>query len=106
MCKMEGFYRKKDRVRELLAKEKKGLLLGQDIFWVRGEGMARVLSHTSPLGDGEGLVTDYLIGADPKIPAWLIKITFLGNVETVIRSGNKSRFGIMGFSTGDAICGL
>ena len=31
--KMERFYRKKSGVREQLAKEKKGLFLGQDIFW-------------------------------------------------------------------------
>lgn len=30
-----------------------------------------------------------------KIPDWLIKIMFLGQVETAIRLGIKSRFGIM-----------
>jgi len=30
---MERFYRKKSGVWEQLAKEKKGLFLGQDIFW-------------------------------------------------------------------------
>lgn len=47
--------------------------------------------------------TDYLMGADQKIPDLLIKITFLGKVETVGKSDFKSRFGIMGFSTNDAI---
>lgn len=32
-------------------------------------------------------------------------IMFLGEVETVIRSGTKSRFGILDFCTSDA-CGL
>lgn len=44
-----------------------------------------------------GLTTDYLTGADQKIPDWLIKIMFLGKVETAVRSSMKSRFGIMGF---------
>ena len=30
------------------------------------------------------LVTGYLIGADQKVPDWLIKITFLGKVKTAI----------------------
>ena len=33
---MEAFYRKKGRVRELLAKEKKGLFLGQQTFFLGG----------------------------------------------------------------------
>ena len=44
--------------------------------------------------------------ADQKIPGPLIKITFLGKVETVIKSGFMSRFNIMGFSTNEAIWGL
>ena len=44
-------------------------------------------------------LSDDLIGADQKIPDWLIKITFL--VLDI-----KSRFCIWGFSTGDAILGL
>lgn len=48
-------------------------------------------------------MTDHLMGADQKIPDLLIKITFLGKVETVGKSDFKSRFGIMGFSTNDAI---
>ena len=43
-------------------------------------------------------MTDYLVGAENKIPDWPIKITFLGKVETAIRSGIKSRFDIMGLS--------
>ena len=68
--------------RELLAKEKKGLFLGQDIF-----------------------LTDFLIGADQKIPNCLITITFLEEAKTAIRSGIKSRFGILGFSKSDATLG-
>lgn len=40
-----------------------------------------------------------LTGADKKIPDWLIKILFL-----VL--GIKSKLGILGFSTSDAILGL
>lgn len=44
--------------------------------------------------------TDYLVGADQNlVPDWLVKITFLGKVETVIKSYIKPRFGIMGFNT-------
>ena len=53
-------------------------------WWARG-GIERV--H----------VTDYLTDADQKIPEWLIKITFLVKVETTIRLGVKTKFGIMGF---------
>lgn len=51
-------------------------------------------------------VTDYLTGVYQKIPGWLIKIMFLGMVQTAIRSGFKSKFGLMGFSTVGAILGL
>ena len=39
-----------------------------------------------------------------KIPDWLIML--LGEVETAIRSGMKSWFGFLGFSTSDDILGL
>ena len=51
-------------------------------------------------------MTGYLIGTDQKIPNWLIKITFLRKVETTIRLGIKSRFGVMGFSPSDTILSL
>ena len=44
---MEGFYRKKSGVRELLEKEEKGLLLGQDIFFFgrgKGKGFMQIAS--------------------------------------------------------------
>ena len=47
-CTKGRFYREKGRAKELLAKEKKGLFLGQDLFW-GGKGMARVLSYKLPL---------------------------------------------------------
>ena len=51
--------------------------------------------------------THYLISVGQKlVPNWLIKITVLGKVETAIKSHIKSRFGIMAFSTSDAILGL
>lgn len=52
------------------------------------------------------LVTDYLIDVDRKIPDLLIKIMFLEKIKTAVKSGIKSRFGITGFSTSDAILGL
>ena len=51
-------------------------------------------------------MTYYLIGADQKILNWLIKITFLVKVETAVKLGIKSRFGIMGFSIRDTILGF
>ena len=64
------------------------------------------IASSSSVGTERDHMTDYLIGEDRKIPAWLIKITFLGKVETAIRSGIKSRFCNMGFSMSDAIWGL
>ena len=43
------------------------------------------------------------LGADQKIPDWLVKIPFLIKTETAVRLDIKYRFGIMGFSTNDAI---
>ena len=48
-------------------------------------------------------MTDYLTGADQKTSDRLIKIILLVKVETAIKIGIKSRFGILGFSTSDAI---
>lgn len=50
--------------------------------------------------------TDFLIGADQKIPHWFIKIRLLGKVKTAIKSGIKSRSGIMGSSTSGTTWGL
>ena len=38
-------------------------------------------------------LTDYLTSSDQEIPPWLIKITFLGEAETVIKIGVKYWFG-------------
>ena len=51
-------------------------------------------------------MADYLLDTDQNIPDWMIKITFLGKVETAIGLGIKSTFGIMVFSRSDAILGL
>lgn len=48
------------------------------------------------IAEGKGLY-DRLPVLDQKIPDWLIKITFLGEDETAIRSSIKSKFVIMGF---------
>lgn len=37
-------------------------------------------------------MTNYLTGADWKIPNWLIKNTFLGKAEATISLGIKSKF--------------
>lgn len=75
---MEGLYRRKSGVRELLEKEEKGLLPGQDIFFL-GEGKARDSSDCL-WGMERVHKTDYLTAADRKIPDWLIKVTFLAKV--------------------------
>lgn len=49
---------------------------------------------------------DYLTGVDQKISVWLIKIIFLGKIETAIRSGIKARICTMGLSISDIILGL
>lgn len=36
-----------------------------------------------------------LLVLDQEIPDWLIKVMFLGEAETAIRSDIKSRFGLM-----------
>lgn len=86
---IEGFYRKKGGARELLTEEETSFL----------GGAGRVIIQMACFcGEMERAhVTDYYIGVDQKIPDWLIKVMFLGEVETVVRSGIKSRFGIMGF---------
>ena len=52
-------------------------------------GKAKILSCRLPLLPlliKKAHLTDYLIGVDQKIPDWLIKMTFLDKIETVIRS--------------------
>lgn len=51
-------------------------------------------------------MTDCLLVLDQKIPYKLIKIVFPGKVEIAVRLGSKSRLGIMGFSTNDAVTRL
>ena len=87
---MEGFYRKEGGARKL-AKENERIILGQDCLSLGGrEGLG--FCHADCICFLQGLqrayvtVTDNLIGTDQKIPAWLIKIKFLGKVETAILS--------------------
>lgn len=63
-------------------------------FFGVGEEQEGVLCR-SPLSVGmeRAQVTDYLIGGDQKIPDWLIKILFLGEVRTAVTS---RRFDIQG----------
>ena len=51
-------------------------------------------------------MTNDLVSADQKVPDWVMKITFPVNVKIAIMLGIKSRFGIIGLSTSDAILGL
>lgn len=51
-------------------------------------------------------LVDYLISANWEIPEWLVKTIFLGDAETAVKLGIKSRFGDMGFSTDDSILDL
>lgn len=55
------------------------------------------------LGNVRTLVTDDLIGVNQKIPYWLIRIVFLKEVATPATPGIKSKFGVTGFSTSNAI---
>ena len=76
------------------------------LFQSREEGMAWILSYRLPLlplGGERAHEADTSLGADQKIPDWLIKILFLVKTETAVRLGIKYSFGIMGFSTNDAI---
>lgn len=88
------------RRREILAKEKKGLFLGQGVFFC-GRGEWQGFYHTNCLfflwgGGWKGLTwLATLLVLDQQIPDWSIKITFLGEVWTAIRSSIKSTFGII-----------
>ena len=62
----------------VISKGKERVLWGQIIFY-----------HAETLlflwGIGRAHLLAYLPGADQKIPSWLIKSTFLGKAETVVR---------------------
>lgn len=88
------FIGRKHGARELLTKEEKGLfgdrreLAGCHFFLcVCGGKVGRWV------GMERAHLADYLIDTGQKIPDWLVKIMFLGEVETT----TKSRFGIVGF---------
>ena len=107
---MEGFCRKKGKARELLAKEKKALFWGQEIFfwgWMLGRewqvlhhidccffswGMERFTRHMTSLM----LTWKFQTG-------WL---HFWGGSKLQVSPVSKSRFGIMNFSPNDIILGL
>lgn len=76
---VEDFYRKKGEARELLAKEKKGLLLGQDLIFFGGRWQQGFYNADS-LSFLWATLTDYLIGADQNIPDLLINVTLLVKV--------------------------
>ena len=94
---MEGFYGKEVGARSYWQKKRKDcfrqghLPLGR---WAGGLITEIILS--SFVGKERDPVTDYLIGADQKIPDLTyisVKTVFLGEAETAIRLGIKPRFG-------------
>ena len=90
----EGFYRPKEgEARNLLAKEKSKLFQASASTLGRKEWQ-------------ESYYADDLTDADQKISDELIKITFIREVKTAIRSSIKSRFCVMGVNMSDAILGL
>lgn len=60
---MKGFYRKKGGAKELLAKEKEDLFLGQDIFFLEGKKWQR---YYLPLGWGGATGQFTLLALDQK----------------------------------------
>lgn len=79
--------------KEVINRKKK-----KELIWVKSLsfGDKRVLLDRLPLlplGHGKGHVTDYLIGADQKIPDGLVKTAFLGEFKPAIRLDMKPQFG-------------
>lgn len=98
-CKVQGFYRKRWNI-EAVTKEKR-IIFGVRYF--SGKGMAQGLSLLLFLWAGrrmEVVERSHLTAASlvltQKIPNRLIKITFLGKVETAIKLDIKSVFDILG----------
>ena len=46
----------------------------------------------------KGYVADYLILADQRIPNWLVKTTFWGEIESATRLGIKFQFDDVGLA--------
>ena len=93
---MEGFYRKEGGKGSYSQKEKKKKSCFRSGEW--GERKAKVIFSSS--GGWRGLPWQFTL---LKIPDKLIKTAFLVGVEAAIILEIKCRFGIMGFSTSDAI---
>ena len=97
---MGEFYRQEEGgERKLLANEKKVLFQAQlSVISLGSKGKVYVQITSSFFDWGlevvvkRAQVTDHLIGADWKIPNWLIKNTFLGKAEATISLGIKSKF--------------
>ena len=82
------------------------ILGNNNVFW--GKEMVRTSSHglLHSFAGWKEPTWHLLIGADKKIPSWLIKITCWRKIKTTVRLGIKSKFGIMSFSTSDTILDL
>ena len=84
---MEGFYRKEGEARALLAKERMySFRQGHFPFGGTAGGVFMQITLSSS-------VPDYFIGSHQKITDWLVKTTFVGEVETAITLGIKPGFG-------------
>lgn len=63
---MEGFNSKKDKTKELLTKENKGLFLDQNIFWREWQGVSSFVVPLLSMEDEEG-PCDRLLLLDQKV---------------------------------------
>lgn len=81
MCRMEGFYGKKGAINNKKRKD----YFGAETSFLREtwEGFYHADCLCFSMGDGKGACDRLPYWC--KIPGWLIKIMFLGQVETAIR---------------------
>lgn len=102
---MESFYRRVDQGNCWWGEER--IIFRPEHLHVGGrehQGFLSCKLSVLSMEDGEGPHDRLPVGH--KIPAWLITIMFLVEVETAVRLGIKSGFGILSLGTSDAILGL
>lgn len=105
--KWKIFIRKRVGGKELLTKGKKCLFLEEDIFWGERKAKVFIIQVISSLyGNGEDSYNRLLV-LNQKILDWFIKITFLGEIQTTVRSElGQILKPDWAFSMNDAILGL
>lgn len=87
---------KEGGARELVEKER--IIWGRGHLFFGGREGRRFLCRLPLLWWMErAYLTSYLMVLEQKIPYWGIKVLVLREVETVVRSGIQSEFGIMDF---------